>query len=65
MYSNHKSGSEISLWCDLDSVQQPQTWKRKNKDGQISPSRQDKEEAVDSVYSELVESHNDKYTKPQ
>ena len=65
MYSNHKSGSEISLWCDLDSVQQPQTRKRKNKDGQISSSHQEKEEAVDSVYSELVESHNDKYTKPQ
>ena len=31
MYFNHKSGSEISLRCDLDSVQQPQTRKRKIK----------------------------------
>ena len=62
MYSKRKNGDEISLWCDLDSAQE-QSRKRKH-DESISSTRQDKD-AIDSVFTDLYEKHQDAYTKPQ
>lgn len=63
MYSKRKNGDEISLWCDLDSAQE-QSRKRKH-DESISSTRQDKEDAIDSVFTDLYEKHQDAYTQPQ
>ena len=58
MYSKKKQGDEVSLWVDLDenSVQEEtHARKRKHDESLCSSSRQDKEEAVDSIYADLCE----------
>ena len=68
MYSKKKQGDEVSLWVDLDenSVQEEtHARKRKHDESLCSSSRQDKEEAVDSIYADLCENHSEVYTKPQ
>ena len=47
----------------MDSAQE-QSRKRKH-DESISSTRQDKEDAIDSVFTDLYEKHQDAYTKPQ
>ena len=67
MYSKQKSGQEIALWCDLDSIVTEPSPKRKHNESSSSHSsnRQEKEEAIDTVYIELHKKHQETYTKPQ
>ena len=62
MYEKYQSG-EVHLWCDIlrnDDIEPPPSKKRKE---EVSGTRcQDKEEKVDSVFTELYENHKDSYS---
>ena len=62
MYSKC-TGSEISLWCDV-TCDDPGGRKRKNTESGGS-RRKEKEDAVDSIYQDLLAEHMDRYSKPQ
>ncbi len=62
-----RTGNEISLWCDVsrdDSGGDSGGRKRKNPE-QGGSTRKDKEDAVESIYQELLAEHMDVYSKPQ
>ncbi len=71
MYEVYKHGGEITLWCDAKKSlptndEQPGTSTHKRKQDNPLPSkRQEKEEQVDSVYSDLKEKHGNKYENPK
>ena len=61
MYSKC-TGNEISLWCD---VSRDDSGGRKRKNTSGGSKRQEKEDAVESIYQELLTEHRDSYSKPQ
>lgn len=68
LYSKTKSGSEIFLWVqgveedNQSSDGEPERKKRKTSG---SSTRQDKEDEVDVIYTELRSKHSKKYSVPQ
>ena len=63
MYDRQKKG-EIHLWCSFeeDEIQEPP--KKKKKESGCS-RREDKERNADKIFEELLQIHQEKYTKPQ
>jgi hypothetical protein len=67
MYLKFTSGWEIFLWCngrDDESENVPASLKRKN-DCPTTTKRQAREDELDSIFKQLKEKHEDKYTIPQ
>ena len=59
MYQKYTKGGQISLWCDgrLAGEHSEERNLKRKKDSEGSTRRQEKEEAVESVYKELLEKH--------
>ena len=61
MYECFKDGGEVTLWCDAKKSvpttdEQPGTSAQKRKhDNPVTSKRQEKEDQVDSIYSDLRE----------
>ena len=70
MYQLYKKG-EIFLWCDgreeaVDKHSDEEMAKRKNRKSESAVrARQDREEDLESIYSELQKKHGDSYSSPQ
>ena len=65
MYKKYPSG-EITLWCDAYVDEELTCGKRKREDSSNNPSkRQKKEDDVDSVFKQLKEKHDTKFSTPQ
>ncbi len=71
MYQCYKDGGEITLWCDArksnscNSEQSEPGARKRKQDNPTTTKRQEKEEQVDTVYSDLKEKHGDKYENPK
>lgn len=65
MYRKYSSG-DITLWCDAYVDDELARGKRKREDSSSNPSkRQKKEDDVDSVFKQLKEKHDNKFSTPQ
>lgn len=68
MYQCFKDGGEITLWCDARnpvSEQSESSVRKRKQDHPTISQRQEKEEQVDTVYSDLKEKHGNKYDNPK
>lgn len=57
MYSLYPNGGNITFWCHNDLDVSPVPGAKRKRDGEVSSTRQAKEEQVDNVYKELAKKH--------
>ena len=62
MYSKHKFGGEVILWCDKE-VDTHVSRKRESETGLLK--RQEREDELESIFKDLKTKHQEKYTLPQ
>ena len=65
MYQFFKPGSEVMLWCDAKIEDDDSNKSRKRRYEQISTKRDEKEQEVDEIFSELKDKHGHSYEIPK
>ena len=64
MYSKHKFGGEIILWCDGRCREDSRSSRKRDIDTSLL-KRQEREDQIDGTFKDLKSKHNDNYSVPQ